>query len=73
MTYQELAVQVRRLPLRERLDLLDVLTRSLRNDLPVTHTESVLAQIRGIGKPAGVPPSDAEVEADTERLQERAL
>lgn len=64
MTYQEIAVQIRRLPLRERLELLDVLARSLKDELESAQPKSSLERIRGIGKPDGVPPTDAEVNED---------
>lgn len=64
MTYQEIAVQIRRLPLQERLDLLEVLARSLKDELePTSHTSS-LERIRGIGKPDDVPPTDVQISDD---------
>ncbi len=65
MTYQELAEQVRQLPLRERLDLLHVLTLSLKDELnPPSQNASTLARIRGIAKPNGKVPTDSEIRED---------
>lgn len=65
MTYQEIAVHIRNLPLHERLELLDVLTRSLKEELePSALRQSSLNRIRGIGKPDGRAPTDQEIRDD---------
>lgn len=65
MTYQELAAQVRQLPLRERLDLLHVLTLSLKDELDSPNqAPSALERIRGIAKPDSEPPTNQERKAD---------
>ena len=65
MTYQELAAQVRQLPLRERLDLLHVLTLSLKDDLDSPNqAPSTLERIRGIAKPDGEPPTSQARKVD---------
>jgi hypothetical protein len=56
MTYQEIAAHIRRMPVQERLELLDVLARSLKDDLELPgRVTSSLERIRGIAKPDGEP------------------
>lgn len=65
MTYQDLASQIRRLPLQERLELLDVLTHSLKDELELSAPrKSSLERIRGIAKPNGEAPTDSEIRSD---------
>ena len=65
MTYQELAAEIVRLPIAERLALLELVSRSVREDLaPPSRTESLAAQLRGIAKSDEPPPTDAEVRDD---------
>jgi hypothetical protein len=65
MTYQEIAAQIRRMPVQERLELLDVLARSLKDDLEFQgRVTSSLERIRGIAKPDGESPSDSEIKDD---------
>lgn len=65
MTYQELAAQARQLPLRERLDLLHVLTLSLKDELNRSgQNGSTLERIRGIAKPHDETPTDGELRED---------
>ena len=72
MTYQELAAEIVRLPVYERLSLLELVSRSLRDDLvPHTPTKSLTARLRGIARPAGPAPADAEVEDDYTTYLER--
>ena len=65
MTYQELAAEIVRLPIHERLTLLELVSRSLREDLSLrTPTKSLAARLRGIARPDGPAPTDAEIEDD---------
>ena len=62
MTYHDLATQIRRLPLQQRLELIEVLTRSLKDELELTNSpRSSLERIRGIAKPDGETPTDSEI------------
>jgi hypothetical protein len=73
MTYQELAAEIVRLPLPERLALLELVTRSLREELArQPRAGSLAARLRGIGKPDGPPPTDDELRSDyTDYLAEK--
>jgi hypothetical protein len=73
MTYQELVTHIRRLPLHERLELLNVLALSLKDELnPPGQHGSTLERIRGIAKPEGPPPTDEQIEEDyTNYLMEK--
>ncbi len=65
MTYQDIATQARRLPLRQRLELLEVLTSSLKDDLePRLASPSSLARIHGIAKTDGEMTADFEEKDD---------
>lgn len=62
MTYQEIAAQIRRLPLQERLELLGVLTHSLKDEFEWSAPRSSsLERIRGIARPNGETPTDSEI------------
>jgi hypothetical protein len=62
MTYQELAHEIVRLPLTERLALLELVTRSVREELAPRHEgPSSLSRIAGIGSTDGPPPTDGEI------------
>ncbi len=78
MTYQEIVTQARQLPIKQRLALIDVITRSLQLDLGdnpqaapnslqaaqsrSSASGSTLHRIRGIAATTP-PPSDAEIDA----------
>lgn len=65
MTYQELVKTIQALPVAERLSLLEVLALSLQADIQGEEaSDSSLAQVRGMLKPEGPPPTDEEVEED---------
>ena len=65
MTYQELAAEIVRLPVSERLALLELVTRSLREDLaPPPGARSLAARLRGIAKSDGPPPTETELRED---------
>ncbi len=68
MTYQEMLVQIPRLSTRERLQLLEVLSRSLREELtpPAAPSssaarEATVDRLFGALKTEGQPPTDAEL------------
>ena len=63
MTYQELAAEIVRLPIHKRLALLELVSRSLREDLRSrTPTKPLAARLRGIARPDGPMPGDGEIE-----------
>jgi hypothetical protein len=62
MTYLEIVAEIQRLSLDERLRLLDVLTRSVRDALQGKSSEQIpVEQVLGLLQSDGPPPSDAEV------------
>jgi hypothetical protein len=62
MTYAELVAGVRRLSAVERLALLEVLARSLREDFAApARAGSSLERVRGMARPDGPLPSDQEL------------
>ncbi len=64
MTYQELAAEIVRLPVHERLAVLELVRRSLREDLaPPRAGPSLAVRLRGIAK-VDRPPTDTEIEND---------
>ncbi len=68
MTYQELLTEISQLPLDERLALLEALTHSLRAELrPPARAGSSVQRVRGLLKPAGPAPTDAEIQEDYTR------
>lgn len=73
MTNPELATHIRQLSLLERLELLDILTRSLRDELmPQAIHPSALTRIRGIAKSEGLQLTDEQLKADyTKYLMEK--
>ena len=61
MTFQELLTEINTLPLEERLILLETLTRRLRAELsPSSPVVAPVDQVRGLLKPAGPVPQDAD-------------
>ncbi len=63
MTFQELLTEINSLPLEERLILLEALTRSLRTELsPPPQTIAPVAKIRGLLRPSGPVPDQAEAD-----------
>jgi hypothetical protein len=72
-TFNELVAEVQRLSPQERLALLEVLTRSIQED----HSQpawqgSTLAWMRGLARPTGPMPTDAELKDDyAEHLGEK--
>ncbi|HEX8146327.1 MAG TPA: hypothetical protein VF591_03910 [Pyrinomonadaceae bacterium] len=65
MTRQQLLSEIERLSLAERVELLEAITRSVREELrPRTRTPGAAARLRGIARPDGAPPSDEELKED---------
>ena len=67
MTYRDMVAEIVRLPVEERLLLLEELTRSLRADLGATGRPTDAARpklSRGMLKPAGPPPGDLDLRRD---------
>ena len=77
MTYSEVASQVRRLPLQERLMLLETLTRSVREELKSVAVRPRSAAGRDLQRLAGtISPEDARemreaIEQGCEQVDER--
>lgn len=68
MTQKQLLDEIRQLPLEEKMELLEAISRSVREEIqPREHRESAVRRLRGIGKPGGPPPSDEEVKEDYTR------
>lgn len=65
MTLQQLLSEIERLPLAERIEMLEAITRSVREELrPRERTPGVVGRLRGIAKPDGVMPSDEELKEE---------
>lgn len=65
MTRQQLLSEIGRLTLAERVELLEVISRSVREELqPRTPRRGSVMDLRGIAKPDGPPPSDEELKED---------
>ena len=77
MTYTEVASQVKRLPLQERLMLLETLTRSVREELKSTSVRPRSAACKDLQHLAGtISPEDAgqmreAIEQGCEQVDER--
>ena len=68
MTHEQLIKEIRQLPLEQRMELLEVISRSVREELrPRERRESIVSRLRGIAKPDGPPPSDEEIKEDYAR------
>ncbi|HEX8649567.1 MAG TPA: hypothetical protein VF708_01910 [Pyrinomonadaceae bacterium] len=68
MTHEQLIKEIRQLPLEQRMELLEVISRSVREELrPRERRESIVSRLRGIAKPDGLPPSDEEIKEDYAR------
>ncbi len=65
MTRRELLSEIGRLPLAERVELLEAISRSVREELePRAPRRGVATRLRGIAKPDGPLPSDEELKED---------
>ncbi len=63
MTYHELATEIVQLPIHERLTLLEMVSRSLREELsPRTPAKSLVTRLRGIARPDGPALTETELE-----------
>jgi len=62
MTVQEIITEIRSLPVEDRLKLLESLAHSLREEWrPKSQAGSSVNRVRGLLKPDGPLPSDAEL------------
>jgi hypothetical protein len=65
MTHQQLLSEIGKLPLAERVELLEAISRSVREDLqPRAPLRGRVMELRGIAKTDGPPPSDEELKED---------
>jgi hypothetical protein len=68
MTNEELIKEIMQLPLEQRMELLETISRSLREDMrPREQKESIVSRLRGIAKFDGPPPTDEEIKEDYTR------
>ena len=68
MTREQLIAEIRRLPLEQRVELLEVISRSVREEVrPRERPDSIVSRLRGIAKPDGPPPTDDEIKEDYTR------
>ena len=65
MTRQQLLSEIGRLSLAERVELLEAISRSVREELrPRPRPQGAVGRLRGIARPDGPPPSDEELKED---------
>lgn len=68
MSTQEILIELQKLPLPERLTVIEQLTRGMRDELQAQQRKSVpVGELRGIAKPVGAPPTDEEIKEDYTR------
>jgi hypothetical protein len=68
MTHEELIREIMQLPLEQRMEILETISRSLREEMrPREQKESIVSRLRGIAKFDGPPPTDEEVKEDYTR------
>jgi hypothetical protein len=68
MTRQQLLSEIERLTLAERVELLEAITRSVREELqPRVHRGAVVSRLRGIASPGEPLPSEEELKEDYTR------
>jgi hypothetical protein len=71
MTQEELIKEIRQLPLEQQERILHAITTSVRTQAPAREKRSGIAsRLRGIAKPKGRMPSDAELKDDYLRYLE---
>jgi hypothetical protein len=65
MTREQLIKEINQLSLEQRLELLEAISRSVREELGLRE-QRVLAveRLRGIAKPDGLPPTDEEIKEE---------
>jgi hypothetical protein len=68
MTHEELIKEIMQLPLEQRMEILETISRSLREEMrPREQKESIVSRLRGIAKFDGPPPTDEEIKEDYTR------
>ena len=71
MTQEELIKEIKQLPVDRQREILDVITRDLREQTqPPEDRSSIVSRLRGIAKPDGPIPSDEELKEDYVRYLE---
>lgn len=75
MSLQEVKKEIYKLSVKERLELVDAIVRSLQEELfPPPGRKDAVKRLMGLAKTEGPPPTDAEVEAMLEeRFVEKSL
>jgi hypothetical protein len=73
MTQEQLIDEIRRLPIERRVELLELISRTVREEMsPRGERGSLSEQLRGIAKFDGEPPTDEELrEMRAEYLTEK--
>ncbi|HZS45248.1 MAG TPA: hypothetical protein VFC63_09120 [Blastocatellia bacterium] len=66
MSTQELLIQIQKLPLEDRLTLLEAISRGVHEELRPRRRVKV-EEVRGIAKPDGPMPTDEELKEDYTR------
>lgn len=68
MTREELLDEIRRLPIEQRIELLEAIARSVSEEvLPHARDVTLASRLRGIIKFDGPPPSDEEIKDEYAR------
>lgn len=68
MTHEELIKEIMQLPLEQRMELLETISRSVREEIqPRERRESIGSRLRGIAKFDGPLPTDEEMKEDYTR------
>jgi hypothetical protein len=68
MTHEQLIKEIRQLPISQRMELLEAISRSVRDEMRLREQrKSAVSRLRGIAKPDGPPPSDEEIKEDYTR------
>jgi hypothetical protein len=65
MTHKQLIEEIRQLPIEQRKELLEVLSRSLRDEAPSPEDRvGIVERLRGIAKTDGPAPTDDDLKED---------
>jgi hypothetical protein len=68
MTHEELIKEILQLPLKDKMGLLETISRSVREEMrPREQNGSVVSRLRGIAKSDGPSPTDEELKEDYTR------
>lgn len=68
MTREELLDEIRRLPIEQRIELLEAIARSVSEEVqPRARDATLVSRLRGIAKFDGPPPSDEEIKDEYAR------